>query len=92
MTSINPNLPVHNVRDFTWTNGHGVAEQSDFNGKNLVGLLYMDAVDMGFNVRGNTGILTFVLDTVDQDGTMHFSNLPTGSHGAGVFTITLPND
>jgi hypothetical protein len=48
--AINPNLPVHDGSKFTWHNGHGSIERSDFNGRQLMSRVYDDACDEGFYI------------------------------------------
>jgi hypothetical protein len=89
-------IPIYSSDMFSWENGCGVAERSDFTalaGKfgPLYSRVYDDACDVGFNVESErTGKLMTFFPVWDEDG--YDGEMEVFTDQDRKFTITILND
>jgi hypothetical protein len=87
----NPELPTHDGQHaFSWHGSHGSACASDLGGR-VATRVWKDACDVGFQVKGKTRTVLFVLTerNHDAEGDLRFELFTSY---CGKYTISIFND
>lgn len=85
--------PTHDGSKFTWRNGHGSCELSDFMPSHFSGRVWSDAADVGFYIRSHkTGASKlFLFREEHKDGEGDVTHWVFAEHG-GPTVVTIFND